>query len=68
MDIKRARNLKVGSVVHCPPDRGEAGYAGKVTAIFPTQCVNIHGHAYIWVEVQRPWGARKTVWPSNRLG
>ena len=60
--------IKVGITVHCPPDRGDAGYSGRVTHVTPGPPLKNHdGSEYVWVEVQHPRGT-KHVWPSNRLG
>ncbi len=68
MTIEQANNLKVGQLVYCPEDRGEAGYSGKVTHISDTQNKNIRGTDYVWVTVRRLDGKSAHVWPSNRLG
>lgn len=67
MHIDKARKLAVGDLVICPPDRGDAGFAGKITRVDTSQksSRNIDGHEYIGVTVQGPHG--KAVWPSNRL-
>ena len=59
-------SLKVGATVHCPADRGQAAYAGKVESFGGTVSKNIAGTAYVWVTVRGPSG-HASVWPSNRL-
>jgi hypothetical protein len=68
MDIERALRLKKGDIVHCPADRGEPAYIGKVVDNFTCKDVhtNMYGTKYIWVLVQGL--LHKTTWPSNRLG
>lgn len=65
MHIDKARKLKIGQKVTCPPDRGDKGYVGTVTHISHETHRNIHDHEYLWVEVHGP--QHKSVWPSNRL-
>jgi hypothetical protein len=65
MHIDKALRLKVGDIVHCPADRGDPAFTGRVTHVSPV----IHEASlteFIWVEVQGPH--HKSVWPSNRLG
>ena len=66
MNIEQAKKLSVGSVVLCPPDRGDKGYTGQVTWVGELVQTNYQGFEYISVEVQGPH--HKSVWPSNRLG
>lgn len=66
MDIKKALSLQVGDYVHCPPDRGDLGYAGKVVHVSRIVNKNIDNKEYIWVVVAGPH--HDTTWPSNRLG
>lgn len=69
MNIDKAMQLKVGDVVHCPADRGDPAYKGKVTHncnSSKTVAKTLDGSEYVWVEVQGPY--HKTMWPSNRLG
>lgn len=68
MKIEQARQLKVGQIVHCPADRGDSAYTGKVTHIGSTTEKNINGAEYIWVTVEHQSGLSRHVWPSNRLG
>lgn len=68
MNISKALKIVVGNTVACPADRGDPAYMGRVTYVGTTVLENIHGDRYIYVEVQTPWGNRKTMWPSNRLG
>ena len=71
MDLERARKLKIGDSVACPPDRGESGYIGVVTHLQAdaTAQTNIHDVPYIWITVRKSGGVGTAhVWPSNRLG
>ncbi len=65
MKIETALKLKRGQCVQCPPDRGDAGFYGKVTSVGAV-VDRVHNSEFIWVEVQGPH--HKSVWPSNRLG
>lgn len=67
MNITQALALVYGALVHCPPDRGEAPYAGTVRHVGQQVCKNIHGTEYVWVTVRRLDGRSAHVWPSNRL-
>lgn len=66
MKIAQARLLKVGDIVNCPADRGDAAYTGKVEHINATEqthpCVD---GPFLWVTVRNR--NRNTVWPSNRI-
>lgn len=68
MDIDKAKALKIGDVVHCPEDRGDPAYTGRVRAL-PHSSVfhTTDGTPYIWVYVDDGSG-RCSTWPSNRLG
>lgn len=68
MDIKKALALKKGSIVHCPEDRGEKAYYGKVLNDCNNATIHetLNGKKFIWIEIEGP--NHKTVWPSNRLG
>ena len=69
MDISKARNLKKGDKVHCPADRGDKAFMGKVVSENLKDCgsaVDWQMNCYIWVEVLGP-GNKKSVWPSTRL-
>ena len=66
--IQLHRMPVVGEQVTCPPDRGHAGYTGKVFFISKNIERNIHGVPYVWVTVTHPGGQRRAVWPSHRLG
>lgn len=71
MNIERARKLKPGDMVHCPPDRGEPGYFGTVCkGALPEEETkkNIHGDEYVWIVVTGHSGLSRHMWPSNRLG
>lgn len=65
--MAKLKRFKAGDIVHCPADRGDKAYMGKVTHVSGT----IHTHAtsgeYTWVEVMDLMSGRKSVWPSNRL-
>jgi hypothetical protein len=55
MNIDRARQLKVGDIVHFPADRGDhAGY-GRVSYVNVDAEINksFYGDYYIWVTVER---------------
>lgn len=66
MVIAHAKKLKIGQTVHCPADRGDKGFSGKVVHVGETVYSNHQGTEYVWVTVQ---GVKKSsVWPSNRLG
>lgn len=68
MKLSKARQLKVGDLVHYPADRGDKEGSGRVTHISPVECSHpLLSEPHLQVEVQMP-GNRKTVWPSNRLG
>lgn len=58
--------VRTNLTVKCPPDRGDAGYSGKVVHVDHTEHKNSQGSPYCWVTVQHPSGS-KHVWPSNRL-
>lgn len=71
MDLAKAKALKAGQTVQCPPDRGESAYSGSVqvdgTWDYSEAKVhkNLVGVEFIWVMVK---GAGRTrMWPSNRL-
>lgn len=66
MNIEKAKQLKIGQIVYCPADRGDAAYAGRVEFIDAGENKTSTGEKYIWVHVRGPHHA--TVWPSNRLG
>ena len=55
-------------MVHCPPDRGDRGYTGRVKAVSPHVYTNIHGVPYVWVTVGTLDGKSAHKWPSHRLG
>lgn len=59
--------LKVGHMVRCPADRGQAAYDGIVEEIGCLVRKNVEGVAYVWVMVRRNTG-NAALWPSNRLG
>jgi len=67
MDIKQAKQLKVGDVVRCPADRGAAPFTGKVSSVGANVSKSIHGEEYVWINVKGPSGHSAGVWPSNRL-
>jgi len=67
MDITRAKNLKVGDTVHCPADRGEPGYSGRVEHISTTEQTHMDSKPFLWVTVRKS-NSTAHVWPSNRLG
>lgn len=67
MDLERAQRLQLQQIVHCPEDRGDAAYTGKVVYLGTKVETNHQGAQYIWVTVKHPSGS-KHVWPSNRLG
>lgn len=66
MDIAKAKQLKIGQIVHCPSDRGGAGYTGKVSFVGAEVNKTVDGVEYVWVTVKSKGHA--SVWPSNRLG
>ena len=68
MNIKQAKNLKVGDYVNCPPDRGDIGFLGIVSHLTYTEN-NINGTLYIWVSVKNidRFPHIESVWPSNRI-
>lgn len=68
MNIAKARQLSVGSVVQYPADRGDPAGVGRVSSITPDAPAqkSVQGQEYIWVEVNDK--GKKAVWPSNRLG
>lgn len=68
MNIDKAIALKVGDTVHCPADRGDRPYAGRVTHVAGGRCVSFNGTPYVWITVRHPNGLSSHVWPSNRLG
>lgn len=59
--------VKIGAIVHCPADRGDAPYTSRVVHIDPTSNKNIHGVEYVWVTVHRSDTHTNHVWPSHRL-
>jgi hypothetical protein len=65
MNIDKAKQLKVGNIVQCPPDRGDEAYSGFVTHTGETVYLNIHDEPFIWVTVRHH--SQSAVWPSNRL-
>lgn len=66
MQIDKARQLKRGDIVACPPDRGNPGYRGTIKHVGAVEAKTTEGTPYIWVTVQAPW-RHAEVWPSNRL-
>lgn len=67
MHIDKAKQLKVGDVVRCPPDRGDPGYTATVRSAPAQQTLyNDTGVAYTWVYVTDPNGTSH-IWPSNIL-
>jgi hypothetical protein len=66
MDLKKAKSLKKGMIVHCPPDRVIPGHTGTVEHIGADVYRNLQGADYIWITVKGPH--HSSVWPSNRLG
>lgn len=67
MNIEKARQLKVGQLVHFPADRGDPAGSGYVRHVTETEQTNIYGTPYIWVTVRDAVGKSCGVWPSNRL-
>lgn len=64
----RNRMPKVGDVVTCPPDRGDASYTGRIEHVDPTR-YDSNGTPYVWATVRRSTDARSAhVWPSHRIG
>lgn len=68
MKIERARQLKVGDLVHFPADRGDPAGSGYVTNIGTKESTNMSGTPFLWVTVKTSGGVSCGVWPSNRLG
>lgn len=68
MKIERARQLKVGDLVHFPADRGDPAGSGRITHISPTEQTHMGGKPFLWVTVRYQGEKRSAVWPSNRLG
>lgn len=70
MHIEKAKQLKVGQVVNCPADRGDAAFTARVTHVSQNVCKNLSGTEYLWVTVKGIGSLRANggVWPSNRLG
>lgn len=69
MDIQRAKSLKIGSIVHCPADRGDLAFIGKVVSVGEHVRKNLSGTEYVWIHVRHTYpGKRLSAWPSNRLG
>jgi hypothetical protein len=64
MKIEQAKQLQIGAIVHCPADRGDPGYTGKVTFV-GVEVYETHGKEYIWISVKGPH--HTSTWPSNRL-
>jgi hypothetical protein len=67
MNIKEARELKVGDRVSFPVDRGEPAGTGIISHIGESTCVNINRTKYAWTKYA--WITLKAggVWPSNRI-
>lgn len=62
-------NLKVGSVVRCPPLPGSPGFIGRVTRVDRVVQRDLGGREFRWVTVQ-PVGSgpsRPTTVPSYQL-
>lgn len=67
MNILKAKHLKVGDIVECPPDRGDPGYSGGIAHVSEQEQTHMGGKPFIWVTVKR-CGAHASAWPSNRIG
>lgn len=59
---------KIGDMVNCPADRGDAAYRGKVTHVSGAMQKSHQGVLYAWVSVEHPSRTSRHVRPSNRLG
>ena len=59
--------FKVGDIVRCPEDRGEASYTGRIVHVSETSGTNIRGTVYYWTTVRRRGGKSQHVWPDHRL-
>lgn len=66
MDINKAKLLQVGNFVHCPADRGEAGYTGRITHVGESVNKAHNGVEYVWITVRKD-NKTNHVWPSNRI-
>jgi hypothetical protein len=64
MRVEEALKLKKGDRVHCPEDRGNPGFLGKV--VVGAWADEENTKSFIWVVIQTPTG-HKEVWPSNRI-
>lgn len=62
-----AKMPKIGTLVRCPPDRGDKGYQGTVTLVEPTVHDNGNNIKFQWIHVRHPQGYC-SVWPSHRIG
>lgn len=60
---------KVGDVVRCPADRGDAPFWATISHVGPGVCTHMNGPRFLWCTVKRNSGAQGGgVWPSHRLG
>ena len=59
--------LKIGQILHYPPDSGATGGTGRVAHIGAEIQENLHGVKFVWVSL-RCGNSSAGVWPSNRLG
>lgn len=66
MHLDKAKTLKYGDKVRCPPDTGIMGYVGVVTFVGSIEYSNDKGEPFIWITVKKS-PRRSSVWPSNRL-
>ena len=60
-------DLRVGARVHCPADRNDPAFTGRVVSFGSDVSKTLNGTEYVWVTVQTAM-LHKSVWPSNRLG
>jgi hypothetical protein len=60
--------FKVGDIVQCPADRGDAAFKAQVVHVGDGTAKNIRDVEYRWITVKRLDGrAGGGVWPSHRL-
>ena len=59
-------DLKLGSKIKCPEDRGNKSYYGVIDFIGEDINYTLNDIPYVWVTIINP-NDSKSIWPSNRI-
>ena len=59
--------MHILQAVHCPADRGDKPYVGRIMDVGETLHINHQGIPFRWITVRRDDTLTKHIWPSHRL-